>query len=173
MDLSLLLQQKYNKQICAQIVSWVGDSAERFDELFGLFVNGNNRVTQMATWPISYCIQHHPHLLKNKYAQLLQIVQQPKIHPAIKRNTIRLLQFVSIPKKYHGQVMDICFTCVATPKEPVAIKAFALTVLGNLATHYPDIIPEIQLLIEDQLPHQTPAFKHRAKQFLQKHDKGL
>ena len=64
--------------------------------------------------------------------------------------------------------MDTCFKYVESPTEAVAIKAFSLTVLNNLAKQYPEIIAEIQLLIEEQLPHQTAAFKSRAKVFLKK-----
>ena len=49
--------------------------------------------------------------------------------------------------------MDICFGYVASPTEAVAIKAFLLTVLSNLATIYPEISPEIKLLIEAQMPY--------------------
>ena len=62
--------------------------------------------------------------------------------------------------------MDICFRCVASPKEAVAVKAFSLTVLGNLAKLYPEILSEIKLLIEAQLPNKTAAFKSRAAYFL-------
>ena len=44
-----------------------------------------------------------------------------------------------------------------------AIKAFAITVLGRLAKKYPEIIPELQVVIEDQLSNQSPAFKGRAE----------
>ncbi len=59
--------------------------------------------------------------------------------------------------------MDICFKYVESPTEAVAVKAFSLTVLSNLAKLYPEILPELKLLIEDQLPHQTAAFRSRAK----------
>ena len=62
--------------------------------------------------------------------------------------------------------MNICFTYLGSPAEPVAVKAFSLAVLGRLAADYPEIVPEIKLLIEDQLPHQTAAFKSRAKKLL-------
>ncbi len=62
--------------------------------------------------------------------------------------------------------MDICFNYVASPKEAVAIKAFSLIVLGNLGKLYPGILLEIKLLIKEQLPTQTAAFKSRAKQFV-------
>lgn len=61
--------------------------------------------------------------------------------------------------------MDLCFRYVASPTEAVATKVFSLTILSNLATLYPEILPEIILLIEEQLVHQTAAFKSRAKLF--------
>lgn len=62
--------------------------------------------------------------------------------------------------------MEICFNYIASPKEAVAIKAFSLAILGKLAKKYTEIIPEIKLLIEDQVMHQTAAFKSRAKKIL-------
>jgi hypothetical protein len=64
--------------------------------------------------------------------------------------------------------MDICFAYLASATEAIAVKAFSLSVLSNLSKQYPGIIPEIKLLIEDQLPRQTPALASRAKKFLQK-----
>ena len=62
--------------------------------------------------------------------------------------------------------MDTCFRYVESPTEAVAIKASSLTVLGNLAKLYPEILTEIKLLIEEQMPTQTPAFTSRAKHLL-------
>jgi hypothetical protein len=62
--------------------------------------------------------------------------------------------------------MELCFQYLASPSVAVAIKAFSLTVLNNLSKKYPEIISEIKLLIEEQLPHQSAAFKSRAKVFM-------
>jgi hypothetical protein len=156
----------HSKANCMVVVNWVGASQQRFDELFALFLQSEYRVTQRASAAVSYCVEAHPAFIRKNFAKLVKNLQQPVLHDAIKRNTIRLLQYVEIPVKYQGPVMDICFGYVASPTEAVAIKAFSLTVLGNLAKQYPEIIPEIKLLIEDQLPHQTVAFKSRAKVFL-------
>jgi hypothetical protein len=157
---------EHSKANCDTIVQWVGSSQQRFDELFALFLGDEYRVVQRAAWPVSYCVEAHPQLIKKHFARLIKKLRQPQLHHAVKRNSVRLLQNVSIPNKYQGAVMDICFGYVAAPQEAVATKAFSLTVLSNLAQQYPEIIPEIKLLIEDQLPHQTPAFRVRARQFL-------
>ncbi len=166
MKLREQILQEHSKANCMVVVEWVGSSQQRFDELFTLFLSEEYRVTQRAAWPLSYCVEAHPAFIKKNFAKLIKKLQQPNLHDAVKRNTIRLLQYVDIPVKYQGQVMDICFGYVASPTEAVAVKAFSLTVLGKLAKLYPEIIPEIKLLIEAQLPHQTAAFKSRAKAFL-------
>lgn len=167
MHLEYEILKEHSKEQCGKIVAWVGSSQPRFDELFALFLQGEYRITQRASWPLSYCVEAHPGFIKKNFDKLLDNLQRPGLHDAVKRNTIRLLQYVTIPEKFQGKVMDICFAYVASPTEAVAVKAFSLTVLGNLAKIYPDILPEIKLLIEEQLPHQTAAFKSRAKHFLQ------
>ncbi len=166
MNLQEEILKEHSKAQCLKIVQWVGNSQQHFDELFHLFLTGDYRVTQRAAWPLSYCVEANPSFIKKNFTKLINNLQQPNLHNAIKRNTVRLLQYVDIPQKLQGQVMDICFGYVASPKEAVAVKAFSLTVLGNLAKLYPEILPEIKLLIEDQLPNQTAAFKSRAAYFL-------
>lgn len=155
--------KEHSKVQCTKIVNWVDTSQQRFDELFDLFLNDEYRVVQRAAWPVSYCVIAHPEFIKKHWSSLIKNLQQPNLHNAVKRNSIRLLQDIAIPKKYQGQIMDICFKYVESPTEAVAVKAFSLTVLSNLARLYPEILPELKLLIEDQLPHQTAAFRSRAK----------
>jgi hypothetical protein len=166
MNLEETILEEHSKKQCNKIVKWVGCNQEKFNELFHLFLNSGYRVTQRAAWPLSYCAIAHPELMKCNYQKLLDNLNKPHLHDSIKRNTVRLLQAVDIPTKYDGPVMEICFKYLESPGEAVAIKAFALTVLGRLAKKYPEIIPEIKLLIEEQLPHQTAAFKSRAKVFM-------
>ena len=158
--------KEHSKTQCTKIVNWVGASQQRFDELFNLFLNDEYRVVQRAAWPVSYCVQAHPEFIKKHWNSFVKNLQKPNLHNAVKRNSIRLLQDIAIPKKHQGQIMDICFNYVESPTEAVAVKAFSLTVLGNLAKQYPEILPEIKLLIQEQMLHQTAAFKSRAKAFL-------
>jgi hypothetical protein len=104
--------------------------------------------------------------MKENFGELIKNLKKEHLHNAIKRNIVRLLQFVSLPEKYEGDVMNLCFHYLETPNEAVAIKASSLTVLGNLAKKYPEIIPEIKLLIKAQIDHQSAAFRQRAKKFL-------
>jgi hypothetical protein len=168
MKLREQLLKEHSRANCDTIVNWIGNRQERFDELFRLFLSDEYRVVQHAAWPLSYTVIKYPALVKKHFSKLITNLSKPGIHAAVKRNTMRLLQDIEIPKKYHGQIMDACFNYVARPNEAVAVKAFSLRVLENLAYQYPDIIPEIKLLIEEQYYRETAAFRSRADKFIKK-----
>ncbi|MEP7253788.1 MAG: hypothetical protein ABI683_15450 [Ginsengibacter sp.] len=166
MNLLETILEEHSKKNCDKIISWVGTDQKRFDELFLLFLNDEYRVTQRASWPLSFCTIAHPFLIEKKLDKLLRNLKKPGLHNAVKRNTVRLLQHVNIPEQNEGVVMEICFEYLESPNEAVAVKAFALNTLSKLAKKYPEISPEVKLLIEDQIAHQSAAFKVSARRFL-------
>ena len=166
MKLKEEILKEHSKAQCTKIVKWVGSSQQRFDELFSLFLNDEYRVVQRAAWPVSYCVDVHPELISKHWKELMQNLKKPNLHDAVKRNSIRLIQGIELPKAYHGAIMDMCFTYLESPKESLAVKVFSMSVVGNLAKYYPEIKPELKLIIAHQLPHQSAGFKSRAKHIL-------
>ena len=166
MKLREQILKEHSKANCDKIVKWVGNDQQRFDELFTLFINDEYRVVQRAAWPLSYCVQNYPPLINKHFSKLLKNLKKPGIHDAVKRNTVRLLQDVDIPEKYHGEIMDDCFRYIASPDEPVAIKAFSLTILHKLSRFYPEIKNELKVIIEERWDYETAAFRSRAKKIL-------
>jgi hypothetical protein len=158
--------KEHSKAQCTKIVKWVGSSQQHFDELFNLFLNDEYRVVQRAAWPVSYCVDEHPELISKHWKKLMQHLKKPNLHDAVKRNSLRLMQEIELPEKHHGEIMDRCFSYLESPKESLAVQIFSMSVLGNLAKHYPEIKTELKLIIEDQLPHQSAGFKSRAKKVL-------
>ena len=130
------------------------------------FFGNDYRVTQRAAWPLSYIVQENPGLVAPYFAKLIDILQKPGVHNAVKRNITRLLQSIQIPKKYHGRIMTICFGFISDITTPVAVKAFSLTVLDNLSKNYPEIAPELKLIIEERWEQETAAFRSRARKIL-------
>jgi hypothetical protein len=168
MKLREQLLKEHSKSNCNAIVEWIGDSQARFDDLFALFLNDEYRVVQRASWPLSHVIIAHPRLIQNHFSKLLKNLEKPNLHDAVKRNTVRLLQDVAIPKKFQGQVMNRCFDYIASPDEPAAVKAFSLTILENLSSQYPEIKPELKTIIEDRWNYESAAFHSRAGKILKK-----
>lgn len=171
MNLKEEILKEHSKAQCTKIVKWVGSSQVRFDELFDLFLQDENLVVQRAAWPVSYCVDAYPQLISKHWKALVENLKKPGLHDAVKRNSIRLMQDIDLPEKYHGEIMDLCFKYLESPAEALAVRIFSLSVLANLATHYPEIKAELKLIIEDQLPHQSAGFKSRAKKVMKQLNK--
>ena len=166
MNIKNAILKEHSKKQCEIIVKYVGKSPERFAELMKCFFDKEYQMSQRAAWPVSYCVQRNPELIKPYLKKLLDNLSNSGLHDSIPRNTIRLLQYVQIPKRFYGRVMDICLNYISSPTAAVAIKAFSITVLQNLAKEYPEIINEIKLIIDERWDYETAAFKARARKIL-------
>jgi hypothetical protein len=168
MDLKKRLNLGQSKKLALEIVDYVNGSPIRFKELVKIYLNGPYRITQRAALPLSYCIEKWPYLIDSHWKKIIHFIEKPEAQDAVKRNTMRLLQFVDIPKRYHGAVAGLCFRYLQDPKVAVAIRVFSMTVLDNIINDQPDIQKELKLILEDQMPYGSAAFKNRAMKILKR-----
>lgn len=173
MNLLKSILKEHSKAMTYQIVDYIGSSPTRFQELLILFLAGPYRVTQRAAWPMSYCVRSHPALIKPHLKKVLDHLSKPSIHDSVKRNTVRLLQDVKIPKSLQGRAADVCFEYLSNPKEPIAVRVFSMTVLANIAKENPELKNEIIPIIEDQLPFGSAGFRSRGVKVLKELKKGI
>ncbi len=163
-----MLLDAHSRVQAEAIAAYIGRSEERMGELIELFLHDEYRVVQRAAWPLSLVAEQHPELVAPHLEAMVLRMDDAGIPVSVKRNVVRVLQFLDIPERLHGRVMDVCFRMLEDPEETIAVRAFSMTVLANLAKTYPEIKNEIVLLIEDQLREgATPGFRSRAKKTLQ------
>ncbi len=164
MDLRDEILKEHSKAQTTKIVAWVGSDKKRFNELLQLFLNDEYRVVQRSAWMISLLAEKHPKLIEPHLTAIVNKMNAPGVHVAVKRNVARILQFISIPEELHGLVMNTCFELLGDPKETIGVRVFSMTILANLAKIYPDIKQELKAIVNDVLEHEASAgFKARAK----------
>ena len=168
MDLKKRLNLGQSKTQTLEIVAYVNGRSDRFKELVEIYLSGPYRITQRAAWPLSYCVEKWPYLIDNHWKKILQFIQKADANDAVRRNTMRLLQFVDVPKRYQGLVADLCFSYLQDPKIAVAIRVFSMTVLDNIIHDQPDMQKELKLILEDQMPYGSAAFKSRGMRILKR-----
>jgi len=162
-----LLQDKiYTKAQATAVTNYACSSPEQFKELMQCFTGNDYRIAQRAAWSVSEAAQRKPELIQPYLEDIVAQLQRTDVHPAVVRNSVRILQSIEIPEELHGEVMNACFIFIEKPPTPVAIKAFALTTLYNLSKHYPDIQHELQVIIEERMDNETAAFVSRGKKIL-------
>ncbi|MDZ4714162.1 MAG: hypothetical protein SH819_01725 [Cytophagales bacterium] len=162
MNMMQTLLRDHSVAIRRKIVGYVGEDPSRFAELMDLFLTGSYVVQQRASWPLSYCVQQHPSLIKPHLRKVIRNLGTQGVHDAVRRNTLRLLQFVAIPRTLQGEAAERCFELLTNANEPVAIRVFAMTVLFNIAHEQPALRSELTLVLEDKVPYGSAAFISRA-----------
>ncbi len=122
---------EYSKKQRDKIVKYIGNDEKRFAQLIDIFLKGPYRVTQRAAWPISYCVEKSPHLLAPHLKKILILLGNNTIDDPVKRNILRMLQFIIIPKAHQGITSNLCFGFLSQHKEPIAVRVFSMTVLAK------------------------------------------
>ncbi|HNJ58715.1 MAG TPA: hypothetical protein PLH33_06735 [Chitinophagaceae bacterium] len=166
MDIKKSLQNSYSKINIEAIATYACQNKNHFKELVEIYTGKDKRLSQMASWSLSYAVSKNSTLLQPHLKEIINQLNRKDVHDAVIRNALRILQDIEIPIKFHGTVMHTCFNFIETPSTPVAIKAFSLTILYNLSKIYTEIKPELICLIETNIQHETAAFKSRGNKIL-------
>ena len=169
MDLREEILYEHSKRQAVKIGIWIGNNKSRFAQLMELFMHDEYRVTQRSAWIISYCADNHPKLILPWLPQMLKKMREPGVHDAVRRNVLRILTRIDIPKSLQGIVMAVCFEELGLPESPIAVKVHSMYVLGSIAKVQPDIKGELKDTIEFMLQHGGAALHACARKVL----KGL
>ena len=165
MTLKEELLDDFSKAQMVMLSKRIGPNQEEFDKVIELFLDQNNKVSSRAAWLLSHCVDNHSWLI-DKHIEAIILNLKKKTNDAVKRNTLRVLQFKEIPEDLHGQTAELCFNFLNSGREPIAVKAHAMTILFNIVKIYPELKDELKVSIEDQFPFGSAGFKSRGKKIL-------
>ncbi len=168
MNIREQLLEEHSKINALKVAHYACVSENNFKELIKCFTSDNYVLAQRAAWSVSWAAAEKPEMVYPHIKALVAVLKKKNVHPAVVRNSVRVLLQLDIPQKYHGEVMNACFQFLETATTPVAIKVFSLTTLLHLSEHYPEIKHELKLVIDENLPNETAAFAARAKKVLPK-----
>jgi hypothetical protein len=163
MDLEAEILKEHSKRQTVRIAKWIGPDKRRFRQLMELFLHGDRIVTQRSAWILSYCYEYHPQLITPWLHALVKKMQEPDVHDAVKRNVVRLLSCVDVPKPLLGTVVSLCFDNLNSVDAPIAVKVHSMSVLQKVTEREPDMKHELQTAIELMLPYVAPALLARGR----------
>ena len=163
-----LLNLERSKKHIAQIVNRVHTSAVSVDALMEIFLGDHPRNAELSAWVVGDLGQKHPEMFIKWLPQLIEVLNSENVHGSLKRNALRILEKTNIPDEFLDAATDVCFRLLADPFEEVAIRAFSMGVLSQSCERVPELWPELQLILEENMPHATPAFVSRAKKLMTK-----
>ena len=171
MDLREEVLKEHSKKQVLKIAAWIGTDVDRFRQFLFLFLNDEYRVVQRISWVLSIVAEEHPELVEKNIGKIIKRLDSENIHTAVKRNIIRVLQFLKIPVKYRARVFDHCINYITDPKETIAVRCFSMTVAAGIVKQYPELKSELVQTINLLMKDSTPGLKSRARRVLKELEK--
>ena len=143
-----------SKQNWEEVCAFVGQNPDRFKELMNIFMYEEMRLVQRASQPVGKLGEQYPYLIIPYLPKLVDYLKKNPI-PAVRRNTMRILQFIDLTEDIEGPLFDIGLSYLASESEPIAVKAFTMTVLRRICQKYPElaseVIHQIEILVEEKV----------------------
>jgi hypothetical protein len=166
-ELQDLLSRPISKQQVSSLAKTITDQQLVSSVLMPLFFSPSKKVAGRAAWILSNCAELEPAQLRPFLNEIIETLNRPPVTEAVKRNVLRVLQFVSPPEASHASLLHHCFNFLQDAGETVAVKVFAMSVLAALVPLYPEIANELVLVLEDLLENKsTPGIRSRARKVL-------
>lgn len=94
----------------------------------------------------------------------------------ISRNFLGLLQEINIPNFLEDQIYERSFKLLTQVSQPIAVKAFSMSVCFKIAQKYPELLHELRMVIEDIVMlygQESGALLSRGRQILKKINRRL
>jgi len=85
---------------------------------------------------------------------------------SIKRHYLRILTQHDISDLASGLLVDACFKWLTEEETPIAVKAHCMSILHNLCQTFPEMKPELKMVLENLLPYGSKGEVNRAKRIL-------
>lgn len=166
-ELQKLLLEEHSRRQRDLIVSKIEDDSERVTAAIYLLCNGSYQEIQRVAWVLLGVAQKNPFIVQDWLPVLISQLHRDAVPDALKRNILTILSFVPIPVSAHSEVIDIAFNYLSNSEESIAVRAFSMTILGNMCEFYPEMIPEVKEVLQLELEKiAPPGIKSRAQKVL-------
>jgi hypothetical protein len=136
-------------------------------ELIVLALDKDQLLSSRAMWVLGHCSDIDYNRVKPFFNILIDNLKHPNLHNGVIRNTLRLFQKHTVPKKQESFLLDKCFEYIKNPTEAIAVRAFAMTVIFNISKPYPELLDELLMILNDLSIHDNgPGIRSRLKNIL-------
>ena len=158
MDIRTELLREHSARQTQRLAQYACSHPTCLAQLLQVFWYGDLRERQLAAGVLGVVGERRPRWLVPHLPGLLAAAQpNTGQHPAVRRGIVRALQYMAVPPEWQALAFDTCLTLLNAPKEPVAIRAYALTAAARLAAPYPELVAEVLAAAEKALIHTTSA----------------
>ncbi len=166
MNLKEVLSQHCSKPTCLAIRDWIGSDADRFAELVGIMLSGDEVSSKYAAWVFSHVVEERPRLIRAHLPALIANLDRPGNSDSVVRSTVKALASVDLPEEVQGPALQKGFDLLMDPAVPVAIRVHAMQTVFNISKKEPDLLRELKEVIEEGMLTGSTGYRARGRRLL-------
>jgi len=168
------LQSMINNLMSMQEAEWVASSAIEnpaiFLKLLEFSYSSDKKLAFRASWTLTKVCDKYPEMI---YPYLMQIVEalDHLDNESAQRSFLRILSLTDlnrISNKHHGLLTEHCFNALRSGFSAIAIKAYAMEILYQLALKYPELANELSASISMLQGEGSAGILARGRMILKK-----
>lgn len=165
MNIADVLIKEHSLKNTKLISNYICNNTSELKQLLQIFESNNQRLIQRAAWPLLHIANTKICLFLPYIPYLITLLKKP-FHSAVKRNVLRVLASLPIKEQYLGKLVNLSFGFLFDPKEPVAIKVYAMQILYNATLKHPDLKQEVILAIQHNLTNGSAGILSRGHKLI-------
>ena len=166
-ELTEKIENCKSKQHALMLASYIVDNPKQLIHLLVLMNDVSDTRHWRAAWVLDHVCQENKALIVPYVDKLIALFVKSKSE-SILRVVGKLLSQYPVTNIFDGDFVNACFQLIISPQVAVAVKVHAMQLLFNVSEKYPALKPEVKIVIEGQIPNNSPAFKSRAIKLLKK-----
>jgi len=157
-----LLLGELSKRNTREIARMAGENNNILMELWDYAVADEEPINWRSAWVIKGIWEQNPNLVTPWIDDMIRAL--PGLRKGgVKREFLRMIQEHPMPEDEEllGILLDSCFSWLATPAEPIAIKIHTMTILFEISKKIPEIKPELITTIEVAMQEGSAGIRNR------------
>ncbi len=148
-------------------VRWIGTDRSRVQALVSSLRSEEEVVAFQAAWVLGHYGQTHPEMLTPWLPIMLDLVAGDEISNAVRRGIFRAFQYVNFPSRLLGKAVTVAFEHLSSAGRPVAVRAYAMTVVERAVREKPALRKELRAFLQHFPAESAPGIHARARIVLQ------
>jgi hypothetical protein len=140
-----------------RLAKYIIDHPKESKELVKLIFDQETNISMRSAWILSHVCVKEPDIVKPYLNQFLKYFRGKTPHPGTIRCILNCIEEIDIPEKYCGEIFDFCIGYAKSALMPHAVRAFSITILGNVCEKYPELKPEVDLILNELKTFPQPA----------------
>lgn len=168
-DLEEYITQNYSKTFAIDLAQVLSDQPERIAKLIQIINKEEEPVSRRAAWYFSTLFDLYPTLVDPYVDELIARLDQVKSQ-SILRAYLRTISRVNIPDKYHAFLIQYSADTILSNKSEIAVKAMAMDIFLQISKFQPDLLYELEYMIELIYPEGSRGIQNKCRNFLKEID---